>query len=318
MRQFILGFFILVALAAAVQANPVLSVTPAVAGWDDGAGWSLSAGLEGSLGGVFGGTNASPWLAGIALATSRFEKDGFLFSANTLSVGLGLSWIITPRLYFGASWHHRSDDVLHLSDERFGFTLQPEIALDIPLGRRVSIGPAIGCTIGLNNSFESVTWNYGVRVGIRLGRVDDGTDQLAGLDKTLTRQVENRDIRGGTLRRDGDVLRLVFSDVSFTTGSDRLAADAVASMIAAASTLKAYVGVRLVVEGHTDNIGREEDNLALSAARARAVATVFIAAGFDKGSLVSKGFGSSRPVADNASWDGQARNRRVEIRIQID
>lgn len=73
----------------------------------------------------------------------------------------------------------------------------------------------------------------------------------------------------------------------------------------------------LVIEiaGHTDNIGGEELNLQLSEDRANAVRNYLIRKGIDGNRLIAKGYGFSRPVADNETEEGRAQNRRTEIKI---
>lgn len=70
------------------------------------------------------------------------------------------------------------------------------------------------------------------------------------------------------------------------------------------------------IEGHTDDTGERENNLALSRARAQAVANYMAAAGFDRARLVVTGYGPDRPRSDNATADGRAANRRIEFRVQ--
>ena len=72
----------------------------------------------------------------------------------------------------------------------------------------------------------------------------------------------------------------------------------------------------MIIEGHTDSRGRDEYNLKLSRRRARAVTKWIIAHGIDANQLKAKGYGESRPVADNSRPDGRALNRRVEIAVE--
>ena len=71
--------------------------------------------------------------------------------------------------------------------------------------------------------------------------------------------------------------------------------------------------VKLIVEGHTDNVGAAVGNQALSAKRAQAVVAWLTAHGIAASRLTAKGWGQSKPVADNTSEDGRAKNRRVEL-----
>ena len=67
------------------------------------------------------------------------------------------------------------------------------------------------------------------------------------------------------------------------------------------------------IEGHTDLIGRGEFNRALSEARAAAVRDALIARAVAAERLHAQGFGARRPIADNSTDSGRARNRRIEF-----
>lgn len=74
--------------------------------------------------------------------------------------------------------------------------------------------------------------------------------------------------------------------------------------------------LKLRVEGHTDNQGNATANQALSEKRAQAVVAWLTAHGIPDARLTAKGFGQAQPVADNATEDGRAKNRRVELAKQ--
>lgn len=71
--------------------------------------------------------------------------------------------------------------------------------------------------------------------------------------------------------------------------------------------------LKLSIEGHTDNTGNAQHNRDLSTARARGVLGALVGLGIDPARLQSKGFGPDKPIADNATEDGRAKNRRVEL-----
>lgn len=77
--------------------------------------------------------------------------------------------------------------------------------------------------------------------------------------------------------------------------------------------LSAEPALKLSIEGHTDNTGTAAHNQALSTARARSVLGALVGLGVDPARLQSKGFGQDKPLADNSSEDGRAKNRRVEL-----
>ncbi len=73
--------------------------------------------------------------------------------------------------------------------------------------------------------------------------------------------------------------------------------------------------IRIRINGHTDNIGSMQDNLELSRRRAGAVADYLNIKGIDKKRVETKGFGFSKPIVDNDTEEGRAKNRRVEFEI---
>ena len=77
--------------------------------------------------------------------------------------------------------------------------------------------------------------------------------------------------------------------------------------------LKKTPALKLEIQGHTDNVGNDAYNQTLSEARAKAVVTWLTQNGVAAARLTAKGYGKTRPIADNATDAGRAKNRRVEI-----
>jgi OOP family OmpA-OmpF porin len=86
-----------------------------------------------------------------------------------------------------------------------------------------------------------------------------------------------------------------------------------AALQPAANLMAADKTLKLEVQGHTDNVGNDAYNQTLSEARAKAVSTWLTQHGVAADRLTAKGYGKTKPVADNGSDDGRAKNRRVEI-----
>lgn len=84
---------------------------------------------------------------------------------------------------------------------------------------------------------------------------------------------------------------------------------------AAALALRTYPDVHLTIRGHTDAIAEDAYNLALSRARAEAVAAWLVAHGVDPARLTVEGLGETEPIDTNETEEGRARNRRVEFVI---
>ena len=72
---------------------------------------------------------------------------------------------------------------------------------------------------------------------------------------------------------------------------------------------------KIELGGHTDNIGSEAKNRALSLERAKAIVSYFVAKGISEDRLTSKGYGSQFPVEDNSTEAGRQKNRRTEVKI---
>lgn len=102
--------------------------------------------------------------------------------------------------------------------------------------------------------------------------------------------------------------------IEFDIGQATLKASATAVITQLARAAKSCPGT-LRVEGHTDNVGNEGTNLALSRARAEAVREALVQAGVPAARLVAQGFGSLQPIADNGNAQDRARNRRIEFRV---
>jgi len=86
-----------------------------------------------------------------------------------------------------------------------------------------------------------------------------------------------------------------------------------AALEPAANLMAADKALKLEVQGHTDNVGNDAYNQTLSEARAKAVVTWLTQHGVAADRLTAKGYGKTKPVADNGSDEGRAKNRRVEI-----
>ena len=104
--------------------------------------------------------------------------------------------------------------------------------------------------------------------------------------------------------------------VEFRSGSAVLTGRGRATLADINAVLKDNPSLNFEVQGHTDSTGTEGANQALSQARADAVKKHLAGQGLAPERMVSKGYGSSRPVADNQTAEGRARNRRIAFSIE--
>lgn len=101
--------------------------------------------------------------------------------------------------------------------------------------------------------------------------------------------------------------------INFETGKSDIKPESQKAVGQLVETLKANPSLKVAIEGHTDNVGSPAANKSLSEARAKAVMKAVVASGVDASRLSAKGWGQEKPVADNNTDEGKAKNRRVEI-----
>jgi OOP family OmpA-OmpF porin len=101
--------------------------------------------------------------------------------------------------------------------------------------------------------------------------------------------------------------------IHFDSGKATIQPDSDKTLTQIVQLLTDRPDLKLRVEGYTDNVGQAAANQTLSEARAQAVMAWLVGHGVPAPRLTAKGFGQTNPVADNASDDGRAKNRRVEL-----
>jgi chemotaxis protein MotB len=131
-----------------------------------------------------------------------------------------------------------------------------------------------------------------------------------------------KDIPGVSVRGEMRGVVVTFPDaVLFPSGSAEIKQDATGMLNNLARTLNAVPG-RIIIEGHTDNVplspgARYASNWELSTARAASILHFLVIDGLDPNRFAIAGYAEFRPVASNATEDGRARNRRVELVITL-
>jgi outer membrane protein OmpA-like peptidoglycan-associated protein len=130
-------------------------------------------------------------------------------------------------------------------------------------------------------------------------------DLRAQLLEQFNRILETRDTPRGLVVNMGDVL--------FDLGKYDLRPEAREKLAKLSGIILAHPGLELAVEGHTDNVGRDELNQRLSEKRAETARAYLVQQGLSEASVTARGFGETAPVADNLTAEGRQRNRRVEI-----
>ena len=108
--------------------------------------------------------------------------------------------------------------------------------------------------------------------------------------------------------------RVATHGILFDTGSDQLRPESTPTLKQIGDMLTQHADLKLTIEGHTDNVGGDAANQALSEKRAAAVKQYLVSAySIEAGRLATKGFGASKPVSPNTTAEGRQNNRRVEL-----
>jgi len=113
-----------------------------------------------------------------------------------------------------------------------------------------------------------------------------------------------------------DKINFAARKIFFATGSDKLLPKSFTSLDGIATLFKADASLKMDIDGYTDNTGKPEKNLTLSQLRADAVRTYLINKGVAESSLLATGHGIEKPIAENKTADGRAKNRRVELTLK--
>ena len=104
--------------------------------------------------------------------------------------------------------------------------------------------------------------------------------------------------------------------IHFDTDSSKIRGDSIPALNAVLGLIHNHPGARWIIAGHTDNQGDAAHNQTLSESRSKSVIAWLKQHGADVSRLVPQGFGATRPVADNATANGRALNRRVEVALE--
>lgn len=111
-------------------------------------------------------------------------------------------------------------------------------------------------------------------------------------------------------------LSIQLENVFFETGSANLKAESQLELNKLAFILNAYPDAAIQLSGHTDNVGNPENNLLLSQNRATSVRDYLVSKGIESNRMTPIGYGDTKPVADNTTAEGKAKNRRTEFKLK--
>jgi OOP family OmpA-OmpF porin len=118
---------------------------------------------------------------------------------------------------------------------------------------------------------------------------------------------------GVTVNEEGCPAPVVLKGVHFEFDSAKLTANARKILNKVADSLRNHPNLDITIAGHTDSLGSAEYNKRLSQLRAESVMNYLVASGIKQSRMKAVGYGEERPIASNATEEGRAQNRRVEL-----
>lgn len=115
-----------------------------------------------------------------------------------------------------------------------------------------------------------------------------------------------------------EVLNTAFNNLEFETGKSIIKSSSFTSLDELAKLLAKKPDFKLLIEGHTDNVGNDNSNMSLSQNRALAVQKFLVDKGISTSRITSKWYGETKPIAPNDTELGRQKNRRVEMKVVFD
>jgi outer membrane protein OmpA-like peptidoglycan-associated protein len=150
----------------------------------------------------------------------------------------------------------------------------------------------------------------GKEIWVKLDVYNDGRDfTLNVLEVEAMVQEVTADAMYNALTKDGFMALYI----NFATGKSAIKPESMPIVEQIAALMKAHTDLKLSIEGHTDNVGTAASNKTLSEQRAKAVLDAVVKQGIAANLMTAVGWGQDKPVADNRTEEGRAKNRRVEI-----
>ena len=163
---------------------------------------------------------------------------------------------------------------------------------------------------------ESFIYNDGKKIAYK-GTISLFTDYPGSVDEDVILPAINRLIADSDIEYKKTDLgyMLIIRDLQFVANSAELLPDEKNRLNQIADLLKKVPKNQILIEGHTARVGDQSDEMQLSLDRAHTIVSEMGKRGVNTGNLITKGSGGTKPVADNDTPEGRARNRRVEITI---
>ena len=163
---------------------------------------------------------------------------------------------------------------------------------------------------------EIFNYNDGNKIAYK-GTISLFTDYPSSVEEDVILPAINRLITESDIEYEKTTqgYMLIIRDLQFVANKAELLPGEKNRLDQIAALLKKVPNNQILIEGHTARVGDESDEMQLSLDRAHTIVSEMTSRGLSKGQFITKGSGGTKPVADNDTPEGRARNRRVEITI---
>ena len=172
-------------------------------------------------------------------------------------------------------------------------------------GKRVYYSKESGVATFFTQSAGKDVWvvlNDGA--GAKLGNFELSILEIEGM---------KQDIAAGEMLEALNKTGSITLYINFETGKSIIKPESKTILDQIVQLLTENTALKISIEGHTDNVGTAPANQILSENRAKAVMNAIVAKGLNKSRFVAKGWGQTKPISENTTEEGKAKNRRVEI-----
>ncbi|MBL7816791.1 MAG: OmpA family protein [Saprospiraceae bacterium] len=248
---------------------------------------ALPAGIGSVLG--FGGTGNS----GSTVSTSNSDSDsGF---------GKFLPWIIGAALLAGLLYGWKSCGKTEVSAPK----VVENAAQVATNAATTATNAATTATNAVADAANKVV--EALKVSLPGGTVLDVPK--GSLEDKIVTYLQSKDSISKTLWFD-------FDRLTFETGKATLKPESEAQLNNVVAIMKAFPKVKIKIGGYTDNVGKADANLKLSADRAKNVMLELVKKGVSAGRMSAEGYGDKHPIASNDTEEGRAQNRRISISVR--
>jgi outer membrane protein OmpA-like peptidoglycan-associated protein len=177
------------------------------------------------------------------------------------------------------------------------------------------IGAGAGAAIGMISGGDAKQRRQRALIGAGVGALSGGAVG-AYMDKQENElRAQMRDSGVTVTRKGEDIVLNMPGNITFRTGSADLNAQFFKVLDGVAQVAKKYDKTIIEIAGHTDNVGGAEFNKQLSQRRANAVAQYLMSRGLAESRIMTAAGGEDHPIASNATEQGRAANRRVEVTL---